>query len=182
MKKLLLLLTLTLSLTAFSQIGEVKNNVQSNNAILGINFGMTKSEIKKEFKANKEQYKKIDLGGWLWRYYYQNNTYDNNGGMTFMKLVPVGGGMYGLPEADAKLVFKSLVRLLVAKGYENDNINTKGENYLEFVIGETYLMSNKEKGKNIYIGLPPSSTNVYLNLVIGKYSDPKKQDYSNSKL
>ena len=179
MKKLLLILLL-IPFISFAQ--DLKEN---NNAILGINFGMTKTEIKKEFKANKEQYTKIDLGGWLWRYYYQNNSYDSNGGVTFLKLVPVGGGMYGLPEADARVVFKSLVRLLVAQGYKNDNINTVGENSLEFIIGETYLMSNKEKGKNIYIGLPPSatsSTNVYLNLVIGKYSDPKKQNYNNSAL
>ena len=181
MKKTLLLLLL-IPIVSFRQDLNKESNAQNDNAILGINFGMTKSEIKKEFKANKEEYTKIDLGGYLWRYYYQNNTYDNNGGLTLMKLVPVGGGMYGLPEADARLVFKSLVRLLVAKGYKNDNIDTKAGNYLEFIIGETYIMSNEEIGKNIYIGLPPMSTNVYLNLVIGKYSDPKKQDYSNSKL
>jgi len=173
MKKTLILLSILLTINSFSQ---------NNNAILGINFGMTKSEIKKEFKSNKEKYTKIDLGGFLWRYYYQNNSYDKNGGLTFIKLIPVGGGLYGLPETDARLVFKSLVRLLVARGYKNDNINTKSDNYLEFKIGETYLMSNKEIGKNIYIGLPPSSSNVYLNIVVGKYSDPKKQDYSNSKL
>jgi hypothetical protein len=155
---------------------------QSNNAILGINFGMTKSDTKKEFKSNKKKYKKIDLGGYLWRYYYQNNTYNENGGLTTIKLIPVGGGLYGLPEIDARLVFKSLVRLLVAKGYEEDSINTKSNNYLEFKIGETYLMSNKKIGKNIYIGLPPISRNVYLNIVIGAYSEITKQDYSNSKL
>ncbi len=72
--------------------------------------------------------------------------------------------------------------MLVARGYKNDNININSDNYLEFKIGETYLMSNKEISKNIYIGLPPSANNVYLNIVVGKYSDPKKQDYSNSKL
>jgi hypothetical protein len=181
MRKLILILLL-IPIVSFGQDLNKESNAQNDNAILGINFGMTKSEIKKEFKANKEEYTKIDLGGYLWRYYYQNNTYDNNGGLTLMKLVPVGGGMYGLPEADARLVFKSLVRLLVTKEYKNDNIDTKAGNYLEFMIGETYTMSNEEIGKNIYIGLPPMSTNVYLNLVIGKYSDPKKQDYSNSKL
>jgi len=49
---------------------------QNNNAILGINFGMKKSEIKKEFKSNKEKYTKIDLGGYLWRYYYQKNLFN----------------------------------------------------------------------------------------------------------
>ena len=156
---------------------------QNNNAIFGINFGMTKKEIKAEFKSDKNKYTKIDLGGYLWRYYYQNNSYDEKGGMTLMKLIPVGGGMYGLPETDSRLVFKSLVRLLVSQGYQNDNINTKNDNPLEFVIGETYLMSHKEKGRNIYIGLPPAAgtaSNIYVNLVIGRYSDPKEVDYSKS--
>ena len=102
---------------------------------------------------------------------------------TSMKLIPVGGGMYGLPETDSRLVFKSLVRLLVAQGYQNDNINTKNDNPLEFVIGETYLMSHKEKGRNIYIGLPPAAgtaSNIYINLVIARYADPKEVDYSKS--
>jgi len=43
-------------------------------------------------------------------------------------------------------------------------------------------MSNKEKGKNIYIGLPPSSNKVYLNIVIGRYSNPKNQVYKKSPL
>jgi hypothetical protein len=173
MKKSLILLSFLVTISSFSQ---------NNNAILGINFGMTKSEVKKEFKSNKKEYKKIDLGGYLWRYYYQNNSYDENGGLTFIKIIPVGGGLYGLPETDARLVFKSLVRMLVTRGYKNDNINTNSDNYLEFKIGETYIMSSEKIGKNIYIGLPPNSNNVYLNIVIGKYSDPKKQDYSNSKL
>ena len=155
---------------------------QNESAILGINFGMTKSETKKEYRSDKKKYKKINLGGYLWRYYYQNNTYNDYGGLTTIKLIPVGGGFYGLPETDARLVFKSLVRLLVSRGYEKDSINNKSNNYLEFKIGETYLMSNKKIGKNIYIGLPPISSNVYLNIVIGIYSDPMKQDYSNSKL
>ncbi|GHC66550.1 hypothetical protein [Ulvibacter litoralis] len=173
MKKALILLSILFTVNSFSQ---------KNNAILGINFGMTKSEVKKEFKLNKEKYTKIDLGGFLWRYYHQNNTYDENGHLTHIKLIPVGGGLYGLSETDARLVFKSLIELLVARDYKTENINTKSNNYLEFKIGETYLMSNKEIGKNIYIGLPPSSNNVYLNLVISKYSDPEKKDYSNSKL
>ena len=156
---------------------------QNNNAIFGINFGMTKKEVKAEFKSDKNKYTKIDLGGYLWRYYYQNNSYDEKGGMTLMKLIPVGGGMYGLPETDSRLVFKSLVRLLVAQGYQNDNLNTKNDNPLEFVIGETYLMSHKEKGRNIYIGLPPApgtAGNIYVNLVIGRYADPEEADYSES--
>ena len=141
MKKLILLLLL-IPLISFGQ---------NNNALLGINFGMTKKEVKAEFKSNKDKYTKIELGGYLWRYYYQNNTYDENGGMIMMKLIPVGGGLYGLPETDSRMVFKGLVRLLVAQGYENDNINTKSDNPLEFVSGETYLLSHKVKGRNIYI-------------------------------
>tara|TARA_B110000046_G_scaffold36053_1_gene39493 strand:+ start:93 stop:614 length:522 start_codon:yes stop_codon:yes gene_type:complete len=156
---------------------------QNNSALLGMNFGMTKKEIKKEFKTNKKKYTKVLLGGYFWRHYYQNNSYDEKGGMTLMKLNPVGGGLYGLSEVQSRLVFKDLVRLLVAQGYKNDSINTKNKNPLEFVIGETYIFFHKEKGKNIYVGLPPSPTtkgNIYLNLVIGRYS--AEIDYSDSAL
>ena len=154
----------------------------SQNLILGLNTGMTKKEAVKEFKSNKDKYKEITLGGYYWRHYYQNNSYDSNGKLTMVKLNPVGG-TFGLSEIEVKIVFRDLVRLLVSQGYENDNLDTKsGDNYLQYATGETYILSHKEKGKNIYIGTPPMGNNVYLNIVIGKYSDVKKMDYSESVL
>jgi hypothetical protein len=52
----------------------------------GLNYGMSKSEAKKEFKANKDIYTKIDLGdGVLYRIYQQNFIYDKDKlvGITF---------------------------------------------------------------------------------------------------
>ena len=155
----------------------------SQNLILGLNTGMTKKEAVKEVKSNKDKYKQITLGSYYWRHYHQNNTYDANGKLEQIKLNPVGGGMYGLPESEAKLVFRDLVRLLVSQGYKNDNIDTKsGDNYLQYAVGETYILSHKEKGKNIYIGTPASGSNIYLNIVIGKFTDVEETDYSDSAL
>ncbi len=174
MKKIFILVLL-IPLVSISQ--------DSQNLILGLNTGMTKKEAVKEAKSNKDKYKQITLGSYYWRHYHQNNTYDANGKLQFVKLNPVGGGVYGLPESQVKLVFKDLVRLLVSQGYENDDIDTKsGDNYLEYASGETYILSHKEKGKNIYIGTPPYGKNIYLNIVIGKYEDAKEVDYSDSAL
>ena len=155
----------------------------SQNLILGLNTGMTKKEAVKEFKSNKDKYKKITLGSYYWRHYYQNNSYDSNGKLSMVRLIPVGSGMTGLAVPQAKLVFKDLVRLLVTQGYKNDDIDTKsGDNYLQFAVGETYLLSHKEKGKNIYIGTGPFGSGVNFNIVIGKYEDVKEIDYSDSAL
>jgi|TARA_B110000003_G_scaffold568_1_gene607 hypothetical protein len=174
MKKLLLLL-MFIPLISFGQ--------DSQNLILGLNTGMTKKEAIKEFKSNKDKYKKITLGSYYWRHYYQNNSYDSNGKLSMVRLIPVGSGMTGLAVPQAKLVFKDLVRLLVAQGYKNDDIDTKsGDNYLQFAVGETYMLTSKEKGKNIYIGTPVFGSGVNFNIVIGKYEDVKEIDYSDSAL
>ena len=162
MKNIIYILVFLFTFSSFSQ---------DDNVLFDIKFGMTKSEIKKIFKADKEKYTKIDLGGWLWRYYYQNNGYDENGGLTQIKLNPVGGGLYGLPITDSRVLFKALLRVLIKQGYTNDDININSDNPLEFTIGEVYILSNKEKNRNVYIGLPPMGNNVYMNLVIGKYVD-----------
>ena len=174
MKKIFLLL-LFVPLISFSQ--------DSQNLILGLHTGMSKKEAVKEVKSNKDKYKRITLGSYYWRHYPQNNTYDSNGKLQLIKLNPVGWGVYGLPESQVKLVFRDLVRLLVSQGYENDDIDTKsGDNYLQYASGETYILSHKEKGKNVYIGTPPYGNNIYLNIVIGKYEDTKEVDYSDSAL
>ena len=79
MKKLLLLL-MFIPLISFGQ--------DSQNLILGLNTGMTKKEAIKEFKSNKDKYKKIILGSYYWRHYYQNNSYDSNGKLSMVRLIP----------------------------------------------------------------------------------------------
>ncbi len=93
LKALILLLFTIISTSGFSQ---------DNVALLGIKFGMSKEEVRKEFNQNKQQYQNIDLGGYLWRLYPANNSYDNQGKLTFVKVSPKGGGM-GLSTIQARL-------------------------------------------------------------------------------
>ena len=51
---------------------------QSKSIFKGLEYGMTKSEAKKEFKKNKKDYTTVDIGnGFLFRIYQQNFLYDN---------------------------------------------------------------------------------------------------------
>ncbi|MDG1342147.1 MAG: hypothetical protein P8P72_03895 [Flavobacteriaceae bacterium] len=166
MKKLLLLLLLPIF--CFSQ----------QNAFLGIDFGMTKDEIKKEIKLDREKYKSVPIGGYLWRYYYQNNTYDYKGGVKLVRLTPKGSGLFGLSEHAAKNVFSDLINTLIEQGYESMGSNIRSSNYLEFKISETYSFQSKVKGKNIFIGTPLFDGSIFLNLVIMPYSERVKSKES----
>ena len=143
------------------------------NAIAGINFGMSKAEIKKEFNSNKNTYKNINLGGYLWRLYYQNNTYDQSGGMTSIKLFPRGSALTGLPEHQSKLVFEGLIETLTNDGYSAKKTNIRSNNYFEFKADETYTLVNLKKKKVVFVGTPRSGANIYLNLVITKQEKQK---------
>ena len=63
---------------------------QSKSIFKGLEYGMTKSEAKKEFKKNKKDYTTVDIGnGFLYRIYKQNFLYDN-GGLVGITLNPKG--------------------------------------------------------------------------------------------
>ena len=170
LKALILLLFTIISTSGFSQ---------DNVALLGIKFGMSKEEVRKEFNQNKQQYQNIDLGGYLWRLYPANNSYDNQGKLTFVKVSPKGGGM-GLSTIQARLPYKALMKLLLDQGYKSDVMNSNNEGIPEFKIGETYLLVNENLGKNMYVGTPPYGSNVLLNLVIGKYAEVKGDNKKNT--
>lgn len=60
----------------------------------GLNFGMSKSEAKKEFKSNKSNYNNIDIGdGFVYRIYTQNLIYDDNKKLVGVVFNPKGSMM-----------------------------------------------------------------------------------------
>ena len=143
-------------------------------AFLDIEFGMNKNQIKKIINSDKDSYKSVPVGNYLWRYYHQNNGYDNNGGLLFVKLFPKGTAISGMSEHEAKIIFEDLITMLTQQGYSAEDVNIKSDNYFEFKANETYTFKNKEKGKEVYIGTPVFfGNNISLNLVIGKYTETK---------
>lgn len=84
--------------------------IGQQSALLGIDFGMTKTQVKKEINTNKKTYKKIRLGGYFWRLYHQNNRYNVNGELTTIKLTPTDGWLYGLQLNEPKLIFDAAIR------------------------------------------------------------------------
>jgi len=57
----------------------ITTSIYSQSIYKGLEFGMSKSEAKKEFKANKSDYITVDLGNnFLYRIYQQNFIYDQN--------------------------------------------------------------------------------------------------------
>ena len=170
LKTLILLLFILISTSGFSQ---------DNVALLGIKFGMSKEEVRKEFNQNKQQYQNIDLGGYLWRMYPINNVYDNQGGLELVKLVPKGGGM-GLSPTQARLPFNALMKLLIDQGYVSDIMNNNNEGIPEFSVGENYVLKNKRLNKSMSVGLIPINNSIAVAFVIGKYADNKNDNKNNT--
>ena len=138
-------------------------------AIGNIKWGMTKSEIKQEFKKNKTLYTNYKLGNYLYRYYYQNNTYDKNGGVNYVRLTIKGGGMYGVPDVQARLVFKDLVTMLQSTGFTIQNAKTVGAEGIEYTVGEVYSFESVEKDKTVHIALTPGGANTFVNVGVERF-------------
>ena len=82
MKYLITLLFFLFSLNLFSQ-----------SIYLGLKNGMSKSEAKKEFKTNNEQYTNVDLGnGFVWRANQKNFIYNKNNLLTGVWFLPKSFG------------------------------------------------------------------------------------------
>jgi len=68
-------------------------SMYSQSIYKGLTYGMTKSEAKKEFLANKDQYTNIDTGnGFLYRTYKQNFVF-TDGKLTCVPLTPKGAAL-----------------------------------------------------------------------------------------
>lgn len=145
--------------------------IGQQSALLGIDFGMTKTQVKKEINTNKKTYKKIRLGGYFWRLYHQNNRYNVNGELTTIKLTPTDGGLYGLELNEAKLVFDAAIRRFKEEGYEVAGNTSRTDDYFEYHTNETYFLAHTEKKKAVYIETLSAGANVYLNLEISKVKE-----------
>ena len=143
---------------------------KSNIALGNITWGMTKSEIKKEFKKNKSLYTNYQLGNFFYRYYYQNNTYDKKGGVDYVRLTIKGGGMYGIPDAQARMVFKDLVTMIESTGFNVRGSKTVDSGGLEYTVGEVYSFESEEKNKIVHIALIAGGQNTFVNVGIEPYS------------
>jgi len=109
MKRITLLLVFIISIS-----------VNGQTIFKGLEYGMSKSEAKKEFKKNKEAYTNVDIGGgFIYRIYQQNFIYDNK------KLV----GIKFNPKGSA-----------LGQGYQECiNWLTKTRNFFEQLGFETYI-------------------------------------------
>ena len=71
----------------------ISSSCLSQSIYKGLNYGMSQSEAKKEFKQNKTDYTTIDIGnGFLYRIYRQNFIYDN-GKLVGVVLNPKGSAL-----------------------------------------------------------------------------------------
>ena len=68
-------------------------------------------QYKEEFKANKSLYTNYKIGNTLYRYYWQNNWYDDNGGLTYVNLTLKGGGL-GTSLLKAKTAVRDILDVL----------------------------------------------------------------------
>ena len=69
-------------------------SAHSQTLFKGLEYGMTKSEAKSEFRKNKEDYNDIDVGnGFKYRLYHQNFEYWEEDKLTAITFSPKGGAM-----------------------------------------------------------------------------------------
>ena len=82
----------------------------------GLLYGMTKSQAKKEFYSNKEDYTNIDLGnGFIWRMYHQNFIYDN--GLAGILCTPKRGAL-GVSHENTMGYLEFTSAFFIKKGYK----------------------------------------------------------------
>ena len=68
--------------------------------------------------------------------------------------------------------------LLKSTGYKKSAINIKSGNYLEFKVGGSYRLDNKEADKSIFIAFVPFGKNVLMNIGVMKFVDKPETDYN----
>lgn len=168
-------LLVTVSTTIYSQGRDSKTNIALGN----IEWGMTRKEVKSEFKSNKGLYTSYQIGETLYRYYYQNNGYDDNGQLDYVRLTIKGGGMYGVSEVVARTAFKDLLSVLRSQGFKYDGFDDISA--VEFTRDELFEFHNEELDKTIYIALIGSQGNVFLNVGIMRYQGGKSEEAEDKK-
>lgn len=130
----------------------------------GLYQGMTKEEVKEEWKNNKEKYTSIDFGnGVEWRMYRQNMSYID-GNLTRLRVNPKGALM-GLNYNNTKVYLNNTATVLKRMGYNVLMENPKW-NLPEMFTNGNYmyglLLINEEKTRVIHLYPLKISRNTYL--------------------
>ena len=144
-------------------------------AIGNIKWGMTKIEVKEEFKANKSLYTNYKIGNTLYRYYWQNNWYDDNGGLIYVNLTLKGGGM-GTSLLKAKTAFRDILDVLDRQGFKSKGY--PGIKEIEFATEEIFEFQSKELGKTVTVKPVVYGRSLTFNVGIKPYNgdDKVKED------
>tara|TARA_B100000795_G_scaffold23779_1_gene15906 strand:- start:32 stop:583 length:552 start_codon:yes stop_codon:yes gene_type:complete len=146
-------------------------NIYSQSIYKGLEFGMSKSEAKKEFKANKSDYITVDLGnGFLYRIYQQNFIYDQN------RLVGVlfspKGAAFGISYERAKNYLIHTRGFFERLGYETYIENKWWNAPLNYVSsGSKWGLVLNKKDKTTIVQMYPQSVgeNYLIALTIWNY-------------
>jgi len=141
MKKMLNILLVLMITSTFAQTQAYK----------GLNFGMDKNQVKKEFKANKKAYQNIIFAGNEFKIYKEAFVYDNNGKLAQIFFNLKKGGMYGIDYSDALVIYEVLNTMFLNDGHILDIENTKTGNSIKNNLITTY--EDKDKNTTIYVGL-----------------------------
>ena len=120
-------------------------------AYKGLDFGMDKNQVKKEFKANKKDYQNIKFAGHEFKIYKEAFVYDNQGKLAQVLFNLKKGGMYGINYTDALGIYQALNRMFLDDGYILDLENTKTGNSIKYNLITTYL--DKDNNTTVYVGL-----------------------------
>ena len=119
----------------------------------GLKFGMTKKEVKQEFKINRADYVSVVMGGYMFRTYKQSYLYNEANELSYIHFT-IKGAMTGVNEGLSRNIYKAVVKMFLSLGYLTDE-NT------DFIISNTVTLRNKEKGNYIFIAIVPLSYTGY---------------------
>jgi hypothetical protein len=138
----------------------------------GLEYGMSKSDAKKEFKKNKDTYISVDTGsGFLYRIYQQNFIYDDNK-LVGVLFSPKGAGL-GQSYDNAKSYLIHTRNFFESLGYETFIENEWWNAPLNYTkSGSKWGLVLNKKDKTTVVQMYPISMgkNTYLvNLRIWHY-------------
>ena len=145
---------------------------QSKSIFKGLEYGMTKSEAKKEFKKNKKDYTTVDIGnGFLFRIYQQNFLYDNE------KLVGITlnpkGSAFGMQYDLTKNYLTATRTFFESLNYETFIENKWYDapiNYLKSASKWGLILNKKDKSTLIQMYPIALGDNYLVKLVIWDYN------------
>ena len=137
----------------------------------GLKKGMTKDQAKQEYRSNKSQYKKIDLGnGFLYRTYRRNFEYD--GGELVGVLLTPKGSAFGQSYSSAKNHLIHTRNFFENLGYETFIDNkwwNAPHNYVRSDSKYGLVLRHKEKDKIIQMYPIELQSNYLVKLMVWHY-------------